>query len=141
MVKRKAQVTSVIVIRSIVLNLQDRYRITQEEPFDIDGGATYRPDVVLRDKNNNRIVAIIEIENRTGRKHMVGGVITADYCMHKRKQEPTMFVVSFDDQRRKSYQDRLKMLQGYAKCLKKIVIYDVKDATTNIKKALAAKRR
>lgn len=101
------------------------------ETFLFDG-TSYRPDLVLRSKRNNRIKAIIEIE-QCSRKHVVGGIITADYCMRNRGEKPIMCVLSLRDENTEDYQKRIKMLKQYIKYLKDIFIGD-KD---EVAKALA----
>lgn len=96
-------------------------------------GAKYKPDLVLRDsKHDNIIKAIIEVEGR-GRKKMVGGVITADYCMGIKKQKPIMLILVLDESDKKDYQKRIPMLEHYATNLEKIIIDDKKHIISRLK--------
>ena len=78
------------------------------------------------------IKAIIEIED-SSRKHMVGGVITADYCMGKRKQHPDMFIIALDEQNKKDYRKRLPMFKKYKKHLKNITIDNKLEITKKLR--------
>jgi hypothetical protein len=101
-----------------------RFKITTEtqNKFCFDD-TSYNPDLVLWSRTDNSIRAIIEVEQGT-RKHMVGGVITADYCMGKMKQSPLMFVLALEEQDRKDYQKRVKLFREYTRHLKDIIIAD-----------------
>ena len=103
-----------------------KFQITLEEPFPFDT-TSYRPDVVVRSSDGKAIKAIIEIE-QCSRKHVVGGVITADYCVRKDRQhklfghqKPRMFVLSLKNKNTENYKERLPMLKRYTK-FKGIVI-------------------
>ncbi|MDD4893984.1 MAG: hypothetical protein PHW54_01550, partial [Candidatus Omnitrophica bacterium] len=89
-----------------------RISTESENKFCFDG-ASYNPDLVFRRKDDNSIKAIIEVEQGT-RKHIVGGVITADYCMGKMRQCPPMFILALTEQDKKDYKKRIKMLKTYA---------------------------
>jgi len=89
--------------------------------LDLDNDAYYSPDLLLRDKKDNNIKAIIEVE-QGARKHMVGGVITADYCIRGSKNKPLMCVLALHKQDKKDYLKRLTLLKYYSKRFSKIVI-------------------
>lgn len=95
--------------------------IESQNKFPIDQGATYNPDLVLRGKKDNSIKAIIEVEQGS-RKHVVGGVITADYCMGKQDENPIMFIVALNESRKDNYRKRLPMLNSYKRYLKEVII-------------------
>src|SRR3989338_4066369 len=99
------------VIDEIKTKFCDQFKITTETQNELCfDGTSYKPDLVFRSKKDNSIKAIIEVEQGT-RKHMVGGVITADYCMGKTKQSPPMFVLALDEQDRKDYQKRIALFK------------------------------
>ena len=53
-------------------------------------GAFYSPDLVFfYNKKTNKIIAVLEVEQGT-RKHVVGRIITANYCMRRMKEKPLM---------------------------------------------------
>ncbi|MBM3252729.1 MAG: hypothetical protein FJZ16_00560 [Candidatus Omnitrophica bacterium] len=110
------------IIKSLKKKFGNKFNIATESKnkFNFDG-AYYQPDLVFYSKENNNIKAIIEVEQGT-RKHTVGGVITADYCMGKLKQNPIMVVLALTDQDRNDYIKRIKMLKRYIKHLKNIII-------------------
>lgn len=108
-----------------------KFKITQEKPFPFDG-TSYKPDLVFQDKTDDSIKAIIEIEG-SSRKHMVGGVITADYVMGKEKQRPSMFVIALDELDKKDYQKRIPMLKHYTTNLKSIDIDNLKHIISRLK--------
>lgn len=110
------------VIDEIKKRFGNRFKITTEteNKFCFDD-TSYNPDLVFWSKADNSIKAIIEVEQGT-RKHMVGGVVTADYCMGKMKQSPLMFVLALDEQDRKDYQKRITLFKFYVKHLKEIII-------------------
>lgn len=101
-----------------------RFEITTEarNKFCFDG-TSYQPDLVFRNKKNDKIEAIIEVEQGT-RKHVVGGVITADFCMGNMKQQPVMLILALAEQDRKDYAKRIKMLKSYVKNIKDIIVGD-----------------
>jgi len=116
----------------VIKRLQKLFKDIKRNTFLFDG-TKYKPDLVLRDsKDNNIIKAIIEVEGR-GRRKMVGGVITADYCMGIEKQKPIMFVIALDKSDEKDYQKRIPMLEHYTKNLKEIVIRDKKHIISRLK--------
>lgn len=100
----------------------NKFLITCQERFLFDG-TSYRPDIVFRCKKDRSIQAIVEIE-QCARKHVVGGIITADYCMRNREEKPIMCVLSLRDENTEDYQKRIKMLKQYIKYLKDIFIGD-----------------
>lgn len=102
-----------------------KFLVEFQKRFEFDG-THYRPDVIICDKKSRSIKAIIEIE-QCSRKHVVGGVITADYCMRKEGEKPIMCVLSLNDQNTEGYRNRLKMLKHYIKSFKKIIIGNKKD--------------
>lgn len=111
------------IIESLKRQFGIKFRVVIESQnrFPIDDGATYNPDLVFRSKKDNSIKAIIEVEQGS-RKHVVGGVITADYCMDKQKENPVMFIVALNESRRDNYRKRLPMLNSYKRHLKEIII-------------------
>jgi len=122
------------VIHEIKKKFGDKFKVTMEaqNKFCFDN-TSYNPDLVLWSKSDNSIRAIIEVEQGT-RKHMVGGVITADYCMGNMRQSPVMFVLAIDEQDRKDYLKRMALFHNYTKHLKKIVIGNKKQAVIALSK-------
>jgi len=121
---------SKLIIRGLKNKFSKKFKVTTESQNRFCFERTfYNPDLVFWSKANNSIKAVIEVEQGT-RKHMVGGVITADYCMGKMKQSPVMFVLAFDEQDRKDYLKRKKLFEAYTKHLKEIVIGNKKEIIT-----------
>jgi hypothetical protein len=118
------------IIRGLKNKFSKKFKVTTESQnrFCFEE-AFYNPDLVFWSKKDNSIKAIIEVEQGT-RKHMVGGVITADYCMGKMKQSPTMFVLALERQDRKDYLKRQKMFQAYTCHLKRIFIGNKKEVSS-----------
>ena len=112
------------VIKSLKNKFGNKFVIKTESQnkFCFDD-AYYQPDLVLWDKTEKTIKAIIEVEQGT-RKHVVGGVITADYCMGKLKQRPVMIILALTEQDRKDYHKRRTMLREYTKNIKGLVVGD-----------------
>ena len=130
MVKMNRQ-NSKSVFRHLKKIFGRKFEITKEKYFPFDE-TTYKPDLIFQDKEDGSIKAIIEIEN-CSRKHMVGGVITADYCMGKRKQHPDMFIIALDEQNKKDYRKRLPMFKKYKKHLKNITIDNKLEITKKLR--------
>jgi hypothetical protein len=101
--------------------LGGKFRITKEK-FYFDE-TYYNPDIVLRDRKSGKIKAILEVEQGT-RKHVVGGIITADYCMGLIKEKPIMLILALNKQDLKDYKKREKMLRHYIKNIRKLVFDD-----------------
>jgi hypothetical protein len=131
MEKKKYQSKTVDISNFLREEFQEKFKITQEKSFPFDG-TTYRPDLVFQDKVNDNIKAIIEIEGGP-RKHMVGGVITADYVMGKEKQRPSMFVIALNELDRKDYQKRIAMLEHYTTNFKEFDINDLEHIISRLK--------
>ena len=111
------------VIRYIEKQLKGQsFHLTKEERFKISKHATYIADLVIRGKSGKTIKAVIEVEWRTSRKHMVGGVIEADYCMGMIKAKPLFCLVSLDNGRCASMGNRIPMLNSYCKNLYSIKV-------------------
>ena len=110
------------VIAALKAKFGNKFKITteSENKFCFDD-ASYSPDLVLWSQDDNSIKAIIEVEQGT-RKHVVGGAITADYCMGKLKQRPSMFILALEEQDRKDYLKRMLLFREYTKHLKEIII-------------------
>lgn len=111
------------IIESLEKQFGTKFKVVVESQnkFPIDDGATYNPDLVFRSKEDDSIKAIIEVEQGS-RKHVVGGVITADYCMGKMREKPLMFIVALNESRRDNYRKRLLMLNSYKQHIKKVII-------------------
>lgn len=109
-------------IKALKKMFGDKFEITTEfkNNFCFDG-ASYKPDLVFRNKENDTIEAIIEVE-QGARKSVVGGVITADYCMGNMKQEPIMLILALEEKDRKDYAKRIKMLKSYVRYIKDIIV-------------------
>ena len=95
-------------------------------------GTYYSPDLVLRNKETGRVEIIIEVEQGT-RKHVVGGVITADYCMGKIGEKPLMIIVALHKQDRKDYAKREKLFSAYIKNLTDVIIWTEKEFIEELK--------
>lgn len=87
----------------------------------------YEPDIVIRSKRTGRIKALVEVEQGT-RKHVVGGVITADYCMGLQNMRPVFIVIALTKQDLKDYRNRLHFLKSYVKNLSRIKVFDKTEA-------------
>ena len=113
------------VIKELVERFQNKFVIKteSENKFCFDE-AYYQPDLVLWDKDEKTIKAIIEVEQGT-RKHVVGGAITADYCMMRLKQSPIMIILALTEQDKKDYHKRENLLKEYMKHIKKIFVGDI----------------
>ncbi len=122
------------VVSKLKNQFSEKFKITTESQnrFCFDD-TSYNPDLVFWSWKDNTIKAVIEIEQGT-RKHVVGGIITADYCMGKMKQSPLMFVLALEKQDRKDYIKRLKMLNSYVKYLKDIIIGNETEIIEALKK-------
>ncbi len=122
------------VIDEIKKKFGGKFKVTTEtqNKFCFDD-TSYNPDLVFWSKLDNSIRAVIEVEQGT-RKHMVGGVITADYCMGKMKQSPVMFVLALNEQDRKDYLKRRKLLQAYTGYIKEIIIGNKKEILSALSK-------
>ena len=110
-----------------LINLFDtKFEITRENEnrFYFDN-AYYSPDLVFRNKNG-KIIALIEVEQGT-RKHIVGGIVTADYCMGLLKEKPVFCLLALAEDDLKDYKKREKMLMQYIKHINKVVIGDFGD--------------
>jgi hypothetical protein len=139
--KRRRKLSSKPTIDSIKEKFKNRFRITingLQNRFYLDDTNTiyYNPDLVFWSKKNRAIIkAIIEVEQGT-RKHVVGGVITADYCMGKKKQSPPMFILALNDDKKEGYQKRIGLFDEYKKHLSKIIIgnrNEIMKALSNLK--------
>jgi hypothetical protein len=121
-------------ISHIVSTLGNQFDITtgSKNRFYFEHRAYYEPDIVLRSKGTAKIVALIEVEQGT-RKHVVGGIITADHCMGLLKETPVFIVVALTAQDLKDYRKRLDFLMSYVKNLKHVDVYDVSEAIHNLK--------
>jgi len=109
------------IITKLMKKLGGKFRITKEK-FYFDE-TYYNPDIVLRDRKSGKIKAILEVEQGT-RKHVVGGIITADYCMGLIKEKPIMLILALNKQDLKDYKKREKMLRHYIKNIRKLVFDD-----------------
>ncbi len=94
--------------------------------------AYYQPDLVFRCKKSKKIKVLIEVEQCT-RKHIVGGVISADYCMGKHKQKPVMLILALTEQDRKDYGKRVKMLKHYIKHLRGLFVGNEKEVVRRLR--------
>jgi len=121
-----AKLSSQPVIKVLIKKFENKFKITKESKnkFYFDG-AYYSPDLVLYDKKRGRLKAIIEVEQGT-RKHVIGGIITADYCMDSIKAKPVFCVLALTKQDLKDYKKRQKMINKYIRHIKRVVIGDLK---------------
>lgn len=117
------------IVRRLTKKLGGKFRITKEK-FYFDE-TYYEPDLLFRDRKTGKIKAICEVEQGT-RKHVVGGVITADYCMGKIKEKPIMLILALTKQDLKDYLKRQKLIKHYIKNLKKVIIDDFKGIISEI---------
>ena len=109
-------------VRLLKNKFGNKFIVIPQERFYFDQ-TCYIPDITLRSIKNGAIKAIIEIE-QCARKHVVGGVITADYCMGKERARPVICVFSLRSKNTKDYKKRIPMLKRYMKAHKDIVIGD-----------------
>ena len=114
-------------IKKVIKEFGNKFKITKESKnkFYFDG-AYYSPDLVFYSKKTNKIEVILEVEQGT-RKHVVGGVITADYCMGLLKERPIFYILALTKQDLKDYKKRRKMINQYRKNIKKVIIGDLGD--------------
>ena len=87
----------------------------------------YQPDVIVRDKLD-RIIAIIEIENKPVRKVIVGAIILADYSMSKINFiiKPRLIFIVYTERgirQIKSAKKKIDIAQQYCSNLKSIKMY------------------
>lgn len=117
---------SKLVIEKLINLFETKFEITRENEnkFYFDD-AYYSPDLVFRNKNG-KIIALIEVEQGT-RKHIVGGIITADYCMGLLKEKPIFCLIALSERDLKDYKKREKMLMQYIRHIKKVVMGDFND--------------
>ena len=129
-----AKLSSQPSIKRIIKEFSNKFKIAKESKnkFYFDG-AYYEPDLVLRDKNTGKIKAILEVEQGT-RKHVVGGIITADYSIGKIREKPIMLVLALTKQDLKDYRKRQKMIRQYIKNIRKVIITDLKGVISEINK-------
>jgi len=112
------------IIQELRENFSNKFLITteKEKPFPFCG-TQYEPDIVLWSKDTSSVLAIIEVEQGT-RKHMVGGAITADYCMKQSGHFPYFFVLSLKPNYKEDYRKRIPMLKSYVTSLQDIFVGD-----------------
>jgi hypothetical protein len=112
--------------------LGGKFIVTSHERFYFDN-TYYVPDITLRGKKDRCIKAIVEIE-QCSRKHVVGGVLTADYCMSMKKIKPIIFVLSLKNKNKVDYQKRIPMLKKYVKALRDIIVGNKKEVLDELTK-------
>lgn len=120
-----AKLSSQPVIAMLKKRFEKKFIITTEaqNKFYFDD-AYYSPDLVLWNKMSKKVMVIIEVEQGT-RKHVVGGIITADYCMGKLRQRPLMMILALTEQDRKDYVKRMPMMKKYARHIRKLYVGDI----------------
>jgi hypothetical protein len=99
--------------------------------------------LVFWSEDGRVIKAVIEVEQGT-RKHIVGGIITADYCMGKISQKSLMLssfgdlrrmeVLALTEQDRKDYLKRRDLILHYIKYLRGIVIGNKAEVVKELRK-------
>jgi len=121
-------------ISSLKNQFGDKFKITAESEnrFSFDS-AYYSPDLVFWSKDGRVIKAVLEVEQGT-RKHIVGGIITADYCMGKISQKPLMLVLALMEQDRKDYLKRKDLILHYIKYLRGVVIGNKAEVVKELRK-------
>lgn len=72
-------------------------------------------------------MGLVEVEQGS-RKHVVGGIITADYCMGLQKENPVFFVVALTEQDLRDYRKRLNFLKSYVKNLRDVEVFNESEA-------------
>lgn len=126
------EVTAKDVVSYVTKALNKKFSLTCQERFSFDG-TFYIPDIVLRNQKGDIIRAIIEIE-KCSRKHVVGGVITADYCMGLRNENPVIFILSLEEKNKKDYRNRIKMLKTYVRNLQDVIIGNKEEVISELVK-------
>jgi len=121
------------VIKRLSKEFGKKFLIESENKFFFDYEAYYSPDLILRDRTTKKIKAVIEVEEGT-KKQAIGTVITADYCMAKKKENPVMILLALDKQDKKDYLRRLNLLKTYAKSFTAIKIGDEKEVIQMLKR-------
>jgi len=128
------KLTSQATIKKLIKLFSNKFVITKESKnkFIFDD-TYYSPDLVFCNKKNGKIVAVIEIEQGT-RKHVVGGVITADYVLGLMKEKSIFCILGLTPQDIKDYKKRKKMIKFYLKNIKKVFIGDLKEIIKVLRK-------
>jgi hypothetical protein len=127
--RKKRRLSSRPTISRIVRTMGNQFDITtgSKNRFYFEHGAYYESDIVLRSKQTAKIEALIEAEQGT-RKHVVGGIITADHCMGLQNETPVFIVVALTAQDLKDYRRRLDFIKFYVKNLKNVEVYNESEA-------------
>jgi hypothetical protein len=121
-------------INSLKKQFRNKFKITTESENRFSfNSAYYSPDLVFWSKDGKVIKAVIEVEQGT-RKHIVGGIITADYCVGKISQKPLMLVLALTEQDRKDYLKRKELIFHYIKYLRDVVIGNKAEIVKELKK-------
>jgi len=92
----------------------------------------YEPDVVVKRKNSNKILYIIEVENDPMRKNLVGASILADYSISQLKeiQKPILLFIVYTNEginQIHNFVEKLKIAKKYCKSLKEIKIFSINE--------------
>jgi hypothetical protein len=119
-------------IQSLIGEFKDKFDISEgsKSRFHFDN-AYYDPDIVFRSKNDNRIIAIIEIDQGT-RKHVVGGAITADYVCGKEGIRPVFIILGLTKQDVKDYKKRKWLIESYVKNISRVIIGDYEEVVREL---------
>jgi hypothetical protein len=92
----------------------------------------YEPDIVVKRKNSNEILYIIEVENDPMRKILVGASILADYSTSQLKeiQKPILIFIVYTNKginQIHNFVEKLKIAKKYCNNLKEIKIFSINE--------------
>jgi hypothetical protein len=126
--------------KNIQKEIKERYNQKYDVCIEVDGtnylpdkkSHAYQPDIVIKRRNSNEILFIIEVENDPMRKNLVGASILADYSMSQLKQieKPTLIFVVYTDEGKKqmkAFIGKLRIAKEYCKNLEDIKIFHKDD--------------
>jgi hypothetical protein len=127
--------------KQIQIEIKKRYKQKYDVFIEAEDGKNYlpnrelhayEPDIVVKRKNSNRILYIIEVENDPMRKNLVGASILADYSISQLKQveKPTLIFLVYTNEGKKqihNFIEKLKIAKKYCKNLKDIKIFHIDD--------------
>ena len=126
--------------KQIQIEIKERYNQKYDVCIEVDKknclpdkkSHVYQPDTVVKKRNSNEIVFIIEVENDPMRKNLVGASILADYSVSQLKQieKPTLIFIVYTNEGKKqfdNFNEKLKIAKKYCKNLKDIKLFHIDD--------------
>jgi len=111
---------------------REGYEVLSEKYLPNGSKHWYRPDVILRNKKDNEIAHIYEIEGDPVRKALAGAIILADCCLAElnQKSKPILTFVVYAEKGKQQIGDfkkRVSILKKRCQCLRKINVKDEKE--------------